>query len=322
MRAEEIRALARSILPNTRFQPWGDSPTIRSYTDWRAFEDAFVDPLPGEASGKPIEDVPLFSFDVGEDRVTATHFAHALFFRGGGQIVSRSTEGYSAHHFLVEGPTRVVEEARAPKSATFDVYIDGGEILHVVDASAPCFSYGRLHAAPGSHVRIWVVVRGGPVHLRYRIFPEEGADVSLSGLSLPSRSDVVTDAVVASNASVRVRYVLLQGASGMLVHRGVLRVERGAEGARAVMDSSFLTLGGLAVSVPQLEVLTDAVDEARHSARDLHPSDEALFYIRSRGVSPSEALRIHVESVAERVLGPLWREKKVREWITAFSQGL
>ncbi len=322
MRAEEIREIARRMIPHTRFQPWGDSPTLRSYTDWEVLEGAFRNPTPGEASGEPLDDVPLFSFDVAEDRATAIHFSSAFFFRGGERIVSRSSSGYAAHHFVVEGPARIEEEARAPKSATFDVYVDGGDIVHVVDASAPLFSYVRLHAAPDSRVRVWIIVKGGPAHVRYRVFPGDGADVSLSGLSLPSRSDVVTDAVLSPRSSVHVRYVLLQGEAGMLVHRGVLRVGREAKWSRAVMESGFLTLGGLAVAVPQLEVLTDAVAEARHSARDLIPQEEALFYMRSRGVSPDDALRVHVESVARSVLGPLWGEERVKAWVNAFSRGL
>jgi len=333
-----LRREAERALPDTVYQRYGDSPTVKSYTDWSVFERVLSarNYSPGEVAGaSPVDSLPRFSFDPSSHRALAYHFSRLpAFFSwdGSPRVVSASRYGHSAQHFYVHvrGKRELVLEdvaAVSSKTLTLDVFIEeGGALLlnHFLHGGHPQYTHLRVHLGRGASFTGRLAVLGRNAHVRYDVFlHRRGADFSLSGLSVTGRSDVVTNATVCSErSSVNVRHLLLSSPGDFLVHRGVLRVDRPASAAAVEMDSAFITSGGFVAAVPQLEVLTDRVRRATHKVRDAGLSTEQLFYMLSRGISEETAWALYVERFAETLLGEMCRDGRVVSALRSFSKTL
>ena len=337
IRVEDIRKRAASVLPETGFQRYGDSPTIRSYTDWSAFEDAMrLSVSSGFVSGVVRRDtLTSFSFDPSQNRMLAYHFANlpAAFIANDDTVVLRSeADVFALQHvlFCVNGEENITIHDFAsdgPKSTTLDVLVHPGASLRLkilVSGAFPQYLHARYHLGSGSTLSIQSVVLSGNARVHHEFFLN-GSSSSLryTGASIRGRSDVITDAFVrGSNNTARLSHALFSAEGDFLVHRGVIRVERTSTGTDADMDSAFYTTGGLAVSVPTLEVLTDDVRRASHRSRDLSLGEEQMLYLRARGLSESEILDLYVSSLLEHYAGNLKDEKTVRSAIRAFSESI
>ncbi len=334
---EDIRRRAANVLPSTVFQRYGDSPTIRSYTDWSVFEDAFkLPPSAGAVSGAdPVDVLPSFSFDPSASRMLAHHFANLLsaFSANGGTITLRSDRGaLTLQHVIlcVHGDKAVNLRDVAgdgPKSATVDVLVSPGAALNLrlaLFGEHPQYLHLRYHLGDRSRVSVRAAVVGNNAHVHHEFFLNGAKSVlRYTGASLRGRSDVITDVYVRGREDfAHVSHALFSAPSDFLVHRGLLRVDRGSSMADADMDSAFYTTGGLAISVPALEVLTDNVVRASHRSRDLSLGDEQVFYLRSRGLSGADVLDVYVSSLLEHYLGDLVSDGAVRSAVRSFSESI
>lgn len=337
IRIEDIREKARKILPHTVFQPYGDSPTIKSYTDWRAFEKAmFSPPSSGMVSGASTTSVlASFSFDPAANRMLAYHFANMpIFYLAGSDSLVLSSEDahFSLQHVLIcvrdDKTIRIDDLAEnGPKSATIDVLVRPGvtaSILLRASGDHPQHLHLRYHLGNESSLDVSSVVIGQNAHVHHEFFLNGSrASIQYRGASIRGRSDVITDAFVrGSDDFARVSHALFSAEGDFLVHRGVIRVERQSSGADVDMDSAFYTIGGLAVNVPMLEVFTSNVVRASHRARDLALDSERLFYLQTRGLSLASAEELYVSSIMGRFAGALSEEERVQSAIKSFAGSL
>ncbi len=334
---EDIRRKARAALPDAVFQQYGDSPTIKSYTDWSAFEAAMDLPVSsgGVSGARPVDALASISFDPSVSRMLAYHFSNlpSFFLASSDSLVlSSDRDRFALQHVLFcvreNGTIRIDDLAEGgPKSATIDVLVHPGvtaSLLLRVSGNHPQHVHVRYHLGNGSSLDVSSVVIAQNAHVHHEFFLN-GARASLcySGASVRGRSDVITDAYIrGSDNFARISHALFSADGDFLVHRGVIRVERQSSGADVDMDSAFYTIGGLAVNVPMLEVLTSDVSRASHRARDLALDPERLFYIQTRGLSLSAAEELYVSSIMRSFAGDLAAEDFVKAAIRSFAGSL
>lgn len=335
---DDVRRNAVSALPRTVYQSYGDSPTIKAYTNWSIFEDALSrdDYSIGEVIGAhPVDAIPSLTFDPASNRALAHHFSKLpsfLLWDGSEHVLSRSSQTHAAQHiiFCIQEDSSVFLEDIADlssKSLTVDVLVRPGVSLrleHLVRGNHPQYTHIRIHLGKGSSFSGNLAVIGSNIHVHYEAFLNgHFASFALSGASITGRSDVITDAFARSESNTAsVRHLLLSSPGDFLVHRGVLRVENQSSGALVDMDSAFLATGGFVAAVPQLEVLTDNVRGASHRARDLGLGEEQVFYMLSRGLRADEIMDVYVTGLVENLLGKLGKNENIRSAIKLFSESL
>ena len=100
------------------------------------------------------------------------------------------------------------------------------------------------------------------------------------------------------------------------VFNGRLHVAAGAQKIQAVQGNHHLLLSasGEAYSKPELEIYADDV-KCRHGATTGQLDQDALFYLRARGIPYKEAVHILLKSFAEDVLQRI-QDKAIQEQIT------
>jgi Fe-S cluster assembly protein SufB len=93
---------------------------------------------------------------------------------------------------------------------------------------------------------------------------------------------------------------------GQNTYRGLVRVMAGAEGARNYTQCDSLLIGSLcgAHTVPYIEVANPSA-KVEHEATTSKISDEQLFYCRSRGLKPEDAVSLIVNGFCKEVLKEL-----------------
>ncbi|MBF0311413.1 MAG: Fe-S cluster assembly protein SufD [Magnetococcales bacterium] len=114
---------------------------------------------------------------------------------------------------------------------------------------------------------------------------------------------------------------VLDGESRGVFH-GVIQVPPGVRDTESRQRSANLLLSDQAEidTLPQLEIFNDAV-QCAHGASVGHVDQEAMFYLRSRGLKESEARRLLVEGFAEEVLQDL-EPLSLRDWLRRQLGGL
>ena len=88
--------------------------------------------------------------------------------------------------------------------------------------------------------------------------------------------------------------------NGYVVVRGIARIKESAKRSRTSFTAGVALMGegSRGYAVPMLEVHTGDVVEARHHSFEAKPNEEQLFYLRSRGLSESEARSLVVSGMA------------------------
>jgi len=200
---------------------------------------------------------------------------------------------------------------------------EGPEAFHVATVAAEVA--GRL----GS----WSVATGGRLgrtELDVRL-TDPGAEADLRGLSLGRGEQhldhtLVVDHLAPHGRSDQVfRAILDQRARG--VFNGLVRVREGAAGTSAGQRSQTLLLSPQAGmhARPQLQIDHDDV-QCAHGATVGQLDDEALFYLRSRGLGAVEARRLLTGAFTRAVVhelpeGPLRdrAERVVDDWLAGLG---
>ena len=115
------------------------------------------------------------------------------------------------------------------------------------------------------------------------------------------------------------RSMLRDSARG--IFNGKILVEEKASGTSAKLNNNNLLLSDLSSmqSNPQLEINCEDV-KCAHGSTSGNLDQDALFYLRSRGINISEAHKILIKGFTSKLLEPfdsdaLLLDDKVKEWI-------
>lgn len=146
-----------------------------------------------------------------------------------------------------------------------------------------------------------------------------GAHADLSGLFFGFGDQVLDQQITvvhdAENCTSRQSYrgVLDDESTG--VFNGGIDVRPGADGTDAVQSNNNLILSDRAEinTQPRLEILADEV-ACKHGATVGQLDDTAMYYMRSRGISATEARRLLINGFADQVVDDVSIET-VRSWI-------
>ncbi len=108
-------------------------------------------------------------------------------------------------------------------------------------------------------------------------------------------------------------------------YTGLIRIEKSARGCEAYQENRNLLLnpGTKAETIPELEILNEDV-QCTHGAT-IGPIDPMqIFYLTSRGIEPSEAVKMVVSGFVETTLTqiPENLKERVREFVTTSLEGI
>ncbi len=305
------------------YQPYGDSPTIKSYTDWSLYDKylRLVAENPWEAGeaetrieGAAVEeDARPLGLMRGREKLADIHYALAdraylLRLRGGEAVAeARPRITVSAHHLAayIEGDGNGLRhtvrggehylsamlEARLGDGASLDLFIDlrGGR--------GPLYYAAAVVLGDGAELNIAYLARpGGMTRATILVYGAgRGARIYARGVAVAGgkeRLDNVADIVLGGPGSTA--YFSFTGAQtgeSVVAQRGVGKTLAGSDGASIEYYSESLLLSNEArfYAQPRLEIEHGLVEAARHAARSLQTLPSQLFYLETRGLGEDEA---------------------------------
>jgi hypothetical protein len=325
------------------YQRVSDSPTVKHYTDWSAYEpfagtlsrcpgDGFSYEASGDVRDGPRSIGALLPAD--ESKLAAMHYAALGGFRsisiGGSASLALEPRGIecgstvSRHSAILVEPganvdLRITLGGGAGKLDLSFVELVLGEgstanVLIYLGSTGGAPSAAGLRAALGRRARLNYVLlgSGGPMHHqddRVLLGPSSalraGAFLISPGGSRVDRFLGVDHAGEDSSSSASAMGIALGG--GYSVMRGIARIEEGAARSRTEFTAGVALMGEGArgYAVPMLEVHTGDVLEARHHSFEAKPDADQLFYLRSRGLKEDEARDLIIAGWAEAQLSAL-----------------
>lgn len=182
---------------------------------------------------------------------------------------------------------------------------------HVVIATEPQALVGTIavRLARGAHYKASTALRAGaPARLDHQVqLDEPDASASLNGV-LVGDGDAYVDHHVrvihaAPSTQSRMRFRGIAGGRSTVVWDGIAEVRDGAAGCDVVQESKNLLFGREATvhAKPHLEIAIDEVT-ASHGTTIGTLDDDALFYLRSRGIGENEARALLMQAFAGAAL--------------------
>ena len=191
----------------------------------------------------------------------------------------------------------------------------GGTARYVrVVADAPQgFHLGTVTAdlAPDATLALVSVALGGRVaRVRLDVKLAKGALVEMDGLSLAGKDALIDHHTFVDHAepgaTTRERFRAAVDSGGRAVFTGKVLVRKGADKTDASQHTKTLLLAddAIANARPQLEILADDV-KCAHGAAVGRLDDEAVFYLRSRGIGPDDARRLLTKAFASESLATI-----------------
>ncbi len=288
--------------------------------------------------------------DAGEDAFSIINRAYGT---GGAllQIDGRSDETIHIVDIAVPGgtqntsATRIVIEMAAGSSATVvetrlgsgDAFGGSNVRTEISLAADATLEHIILQDLPSTQVhigRVDVIQEAGST-LRARLFnlgsdygrvayyvhlTGEGAHADLSGLYFGSGQQTLDQQITvvhgAKDCTSRQSYrgVLDDASTG--IWNGGVDVRPGADGTDSEQSNDNLVLSRQAEvnTTPRLEILADEVS-CQHGATVGQLDEEALYYMRSRGIPKDEASQLLINGFADQVMDNL-KSEVVRSWIT------
>jgi Fe-S cluster assembly protein SufB len=138
------------------------------------------------------------------------------------------------------------------------------------------------------------------------ILKGEGARAEFSGVTFAAKGQVLdTGAVVihaAPYTSSNINSRSISKGGGVAIYRGAVKVAPNAHHCKSLVSCESLMLDDLSRSdtLPVIDILNDEVDIG-HEAKIGRISDEAIFYLMSRGISEQEAKAMIVRGFAEPI---------------------
>ncbi|AAL81409.1 Fe-S cluster assembly protein SufD [Pyrococcus furiosus DSM 3638] len=254
-------------------------------------------------------------------------------------IVSHLSEkAFVSHHLSIE-----IEKASAPiilydisekgtKSLVVELAIREGssEILTIGNHSSLSHFLLRAILDRNSTLKTFTIIKGGTMSHHREDYSLEGKESKLVLAGLPvgigSAVDYITNIVhYGKSSKSKIRVHGFSYKNGWVVHRGTSKISEEAEGASSEVSSHVIIMdrGSLGVSVPMLEVDTGDIENASHSSSVTQIDEEALFYLRSRGLNREEALRLLIYGIGETLTSNLYFLKgKARSTVIDVIQAL
>jgi Fe-S cluster assembly protein SufD len=156
---------------------------------------------------------------------------------------------------------------------------------------------------------------------------EENAHVEIFGLFTGKDSDSIkfeTRTIHKADNTyghTTVRTMLKDGA--VSDYFGLIRIEKNTKGTDGHLshDAMLLSKQAKSKSVPSLEIEANDV-KAGHSASVGQVDEEAVFYLRSRGLSENQARELMIEGFFEELLGKISDENTAQRVRTQLHQSL
>ncbi|NJE04714.1 Fe-S cluster assembly protein SufD [Thermococcus sp. M36] len=352
-------------LEKLTYQKYGDSPTIKSYTNWKLFEENSPLKLPTEAkagevavkghvvlSGSEAQfDLPagieLTGGTLGlsqpeESKILGFHFyalKKAYRLRITEDLAKPlviashlSEKAFVSHHISIE-----VENAKVPiiiydiaeegaKSLVVELKVKNAEIELLTVGKHKSLSHYLLRAslAGNSRVNAFTAIYGGRMSHHREDYSLEGAESELVLRGIPIAIGTAVDYLTnvlqygeKSKSETRVHGFSYR--NGWTVHRGVAKVFESARNSSSgvVSEVTIMDEGSLGVSVPMLEVDTGEIESAFHSSIVRQFDEDALFYLRSRGLSREEAMSLFIHGIGEALSSHLERLRSKARSATA-----
>ncbi len=203
---------------------------------------------------------------------------------------------------------------------------DQASLDHIVlqDVASTQVHLGRIEAtqSAGSVLRSHLFNLGGRYgRVDYDVrLAGKGAQVDLTGLYFGMGNQVLDQQVTVVHAAPdctsrqSFRGILDDESTG--VFNGGIDVRPGADGTDAEQSNDNLLLSDRAEAntQPRLEILADQV-VCKHGATVGQLDDDALYYLRTRGISEAEARRLLIQGFADQAVGTVDNEI-LRTWIT------
>lgn len=241
----------------------------------------------------------------GEGRVDLVHELEGDGVGGGGLVVEATGALLLTERFVGEaGLALPVAELRVRSGAVV-------EHVRLVDGGPGARHAARLkvEVEAGGSYRLVSVLAGGAVdRLEVDVrLSGRGASADLHGLVAMDGSRHADHHVTvrhdAPGCTSRQEFRALVADRGRSVFTGRVIVRRGADGTDAAQVHRALLLSDTAVANarPQLEIHTDDV-KASHGTAVGALDDEALFYLRQRGLDADQARSLLVEAFAAEVV--------------------
>jgi Fe-S cluster assembly protein SufB len=149
---------------------------------------------------------------------------------------------------------------------------------------------------------------GSKVSMLYpmSILKGEGAKAEFTGITFAGKGQTLdTGAKVihaAPNTSSTINSKSISKSGGTAIYRGAVKVAPNAYGSKSTVSCESLMLDNISRSdtLPVIDLLNDEVDIG-HEAKIGRISDEAIFYLMSRGISEDEAKAMIVRGFAEPI---------------------
>lgn len=138
------------------------------------------------------------------------------------------------------------------------------------------------------------------------ILKGDGADCEYTGITFSGKGQNLDTGCrmvhIGKNTSSLVTAKSLSKDGGLNTFRSSVEVQKRAEGAKSSVDCSSLMLDNISRSdtIPEMDVRTDDCDIG-HEAKIGRISDEAVFYLMSRGIPENEARAMIVSGFANPV---------------------
>ena len=139
------------------------------------------------------------------------------------------------------------------------------------------------------------------------VLNDEGADATLNGLSLTKHSQHHDQHVIvdhnsdACHSNQLFKYILSDKSSGVFNGRVIVRESTKQTDANQSNKNLLLSPHSLMNANPQLEIYAEDV-KCSHGSTTGQIDSEALFYLRSRGISKQKAIELIVGGFAEDIL--------------------
>ena len=220
-------------------------------------------------------------------------------------------EGASAH--FIEGCSAPKYDVSNLHAGAVELFVkDNAKLRYstIENWSKNMYNLNTKRAIVGAHGTIeWVSGSfGSHVSCLYPMssLNGEGAHCEFTGITFAGEGQFLdTGSKVVHNAPYTTSNVNAKGISksgGAQIYRGLLKIGKNAEHSKATVSCESLMLDDISQSdtIPAVIVENDNVDIG-HEAKIGRISDEAIFYLMTRGISEEEARAMLVRGFAEPI---------------------
>ena len=266
-------------------------------------DGAFVYLPSGVVVEQPIH-LRFISYSPDHDHNAITHPRILVVAEANAQATIVESYNHYNHYDQVEYLTNSVSEFFVGPNAVLDHY-------RVQLESAAAFHIASTHVREerAAQFRSTAITLGGRLtrHHIHTALAGEGVDSTLNGLYIEDGAQHVDNHTLIEHAQPHCQshefYKGILGGRATGVFRGKIHVHQAAQKTDAYQANQNLLLSETAQinTKPQLEIYADDV-KCSHGATIGQLDEDALFYLRSRGIGHQEAVRVLTRAFAGEVL--------------------